>query len=166
MASEPTLCRIEESESLLHGRIESRTCFIYDGAKLVADKAKWGESLIVIDIRTKSEKKSDGSVAKERKMYITNLDESATVLNAVTRRHWLIESMHWTLDTGMMQDLIKRKRAKAARNLDTTQRTALAIMSFWRSKRKKIKDRTLGYAEIMRKCAMNFTFLMKVLSMN
>lgn len=75
---------------------------------MVADKEKWGTALTVVDIRTRSVKKSNGSVAEERRLYITDLKKDAKLLNDITRHHWMIESMHWSLDTGMRQDAIKR----------------------------------------------------------
>ena len=163
-SAEPLDCHSEEGV-LAHGRIESRICRTYDGADMVADKEKWGTALTVVDIRTRSVKKSNGSVAEERRLYITDLKKDAKLLNDITRQHWMIESMHWSLDTGMRQDAIKRHTKRGARNLDTIQRMALAIMSFWRSKRKRLRDRAAGYSEIMRNCSLNFAHLLNVIAL-
>lgn len=89
----------------------------------------------------------------------------ANVLNAISKKHWGIESYHWSLDTCQKQDGIKRKTAKAARNLDTIQRMCLSIISIWRRKRKKIKDRLKGYTEIVTKCSDNLNFLFDVMAL-
>ncbi len=47
------------------------------------------------------------------------------------RNHWSIESMHWGFDVNLLQDKVKRKSAKAARNLDTIQRIVCTIFSAW-----------------------------------
>lgn len=38
----------KEAPFLEHGRIESRTCPIYDGSELIAEHRKWNENLIVV----------------------------------------------------------------------------------------------------------------------
>lgn len=38
----------KEAPFLEHGRIESRTCRIYDGSELIADRKKWSGDLTVV----------------------------------------------------------------------------------------------------------------------
>ncbi len=45
--------------------------------------------------------------------------------------------MHRGLDVNLMQDKVKRKSAKAARNLDTIQRMVFSVFSIWKGLRKK-----------------------------
>lgn len=52
--------------------------------------------------------------------------------------------MHWNLDRNLRQDSIKRKAERAARNLDTIQRMVLALIDFWKNRRKKYQIRK-GY---------------------
>ncbi len=44
--------------------------------------------------------------------------------------------MHWGLDFNLLQDKIRRKSAKAARNLDTMQRIVYSVFSIWKGLRK------------------------------
>ena len=70
-------------------------------------------------------------------------------LGSLVRIHWSIESMHWLLDYNLLQDKVKRKSAKAARNLDTIQRIVHAVFSIWKGLRKKRDDKRRGMAELM-----------------
>ena len=71
--------------------------------------------------------------------------------------------MHWGLDVNLLQDKVKRKSAKAARNLDTIQRIVCSVFSIWKGLRKKRADKIKGMAELMRNVSMSFTRLMHFL---
>lgn len=153
-----------EGPCLEHGRIETRVCRIFRGEDLIADRDKWKGNLTVIEIRTASERKSDGQKSSERRFYISSFQGSAKRLGAIARMHWAIESMHWDLDRNLKQDSIKRKSARAARNLDTIQRTVLSILSIWKGKRRKVSDKKKGTAELIGDLSMNFTGIMRLLA--
>ena len=149
-----------EGTFLSHGRITTRTCRIYQGEDLIADKEKWNGSLTVIEIPVETIKKRDGKHTSEQRLYVTSLDADAMRLNAVTRMHWSIECLHWGLDRNLKQDSIKRKSERAARNLDTIQRIVLNLISVWKNRRKKVADKKKGVAELVRNIADSFTRLM------
>ncbi len=71
--------------------------------------------------------------------------------------------MHWGLDVNLLQDKVKRKSAKAARNLDTIQRMVYSVFSIWKGLHKKRSDKRKGVAELMRHVSMSFTQLMRFL---
>lgn len=85
-------------------------------------------------------------------------------IGKAVRSHWSIESMHWGLDFNLLQDSIKRKSTKAARNLDTLQRIVYSLFSIWRGRRKKLSDKSKGVAELMRYVSQSFTKLLHFLS--
>lgn len=58
---------------------------------------------------------------------------------------------------------IKRKSARAARNLDTIQRIVYSVFSIWRRRRKKKSDKRKGMAELMRHVSLCFTKLLHFL---
>ena len=72
--------------------------------------------------------------------------------------------MHWCLDVNLLQDSIKRKSLKAARNLDTIQRIVYSVFSIWKGLRKKRSDKKKGLAELMRYVSMSFTRLLRFLN--
>ncbi|MDE6415905.1 MAG: ISAs1 family transposase, partial [Duncaniella sp.] len=82
----------------------------------------------------------------------------------IVRNHWSIESMHWGLDVNLLQDKIKRKSSRAARNLDTIQRIVCSIFSVWKGRRKKKADKQKGMAELMRYISMSFSRLIRFLA--
>ena len=154
----------KEGPYLEHGRIESRICRIYRGEELIVDREKWNGNLTVIEILTSTEKKSDGRNTSEQRLYISSLDSSAERLSQITKQHWAIESMHWNLDRNLRQDSIKRKAERAARNLDTIQRMVLALIDFWKNRRKKISDKKKGTAQIIRELSVSFTNVLHFLA--
>ena len=114
------------------------------------------ESLII--------KKSTGVRTSEKRLYVSSLPTTMPRLSAIVRKHWSIESMHWGLDVNLLQDKIKRKSARAARNFDTIQRIVHSLFSVWKGRRKKKADKQKGMAELMRNILMSFTQLIRFLA--
>ena len=98
-----------EGPELGHGRIEERTYKVYDGLELITDKDKWGGNLTVVEFVSHCTKKSTGSETTETRLYVSNLLTETPYIGQLIRKHWSIESMHWGLDTNLLQDRIKRK---------------------------------------------------------
>ncbi len=152
-----------EGPELGHGRIETRTYRVYDGLEVIADKEKWGGNMTIIEYEADTVRKSTGAHTSEKRLYVSSLPTDTPALGAYVRDHWSIESMHWGLDVNLLQDRIKRKSSKAARNLDTIQRIVLSVFSIWKGLRKKRSDKRKGVAELMRHVSMSFTKLMRFL---
>lgn len=115
---------------LRHGRIETRTYRIYDGLGIIADKEKWGVNMTVVEYLADTVRKSTGEQTSEKRLYVSSIPTGTPLPGAYVRNHWSVESMHWGLDVNLLQDRIKRKYPKAARNLDTIQR--LIFNDFYR----------------------------------
>ena len=152
-----------EGPELGHGRIETRTYRIFNGLDIIADKEKWGGNMTIIEYESDTIKKSSGTQTAEKRLYVSSLPTDTPALGSLVRNHWSIESMHWTLDCNLLQDRIKRKSARAARNLDTIQRIVHSLFSIWKGLRKKREDKKKGMAELMRKVSMDFTKLLRFL---
>ncbi len=118
-----------ERPELGHVRIETRTYRVFDGLDIIADKEKWGGNMTVIEYESETVRKSSGARTSEKRLYVSSLPTSTPELGSLVRNHWAIESMHWTLDFNLLQDKIKRKSARAARNLDTIQRIVHSVFS-------------------------------------
>ncbi len=153
-----------EGPELGHGRIETRTYRVFDGFGAIADKSKWSGNLTIIEYESYTVRKSTGACTTEKRLYLSSLPAHTPKLGALVRNHWSIESMHWNLDTNLMQDRVKRKSAKSARNLDSIQRVVYSVFSIWRGLRKKRSDKRRGMAELMRNVSMSFTKLMRFLN--
>jgi predicted transposase YbfD/YdcC len=147
-----------------HGRIETRTYNVYDGLELIADKVKWGDNLTVVEFVSHCTKKSTGNETTETRLYVSSLPVDTPWIGMAVRNHWAIESMHWSLDFNLLQDSIKRKSYKAARNLDTLQRIVYSLFSIWKGRRKKHSDKAKGLAELMRNVSSSITKLLRFLS--
>lgn len=152
-----------EGPELSHGRIETRTYSIYDGLDIIADKEKWGGNMTVVEYESDTIKKSTGAHTSERRLYVSSMPTDTPALGSFVRNHWSVESMHWGLDRNLQQDRIKRKSARAARNLDTIQRMVHSVFSIWKCLRKKRADKKKGMAELMRLVSASFTRLMRFL---
>ena len=153
-----------EGSELGHGRIETRTYRVYDGLEIIADKEKWGGNMTIIEYESNTVKKSTGVRTAEKRLYMSSLPTATPALGAYVRDHWSIECMHWGMDVNLLQDRIKRKSTKAARNLDTIQRIVYSVFSIWKGFRKKRSDKRKGMAELMRYVSMSFTRLLRFLS--
>lgn len=158
----PVYSYTEEPE-LGHGRIEIRTYRVFDGLGIIADKEKWGDGMTIIEYESETVWKSPGSRTSEKRLYMSSLPVSTPALGSLVRNHWSIESMHWALDFNLLQDKVKRKSPRAARNLDTIQRIVHSLFSIWKGLRKKHSDKKKGMAELMRNVAMGFTGLLRFL---
>lgn len=119
--------------------------------------------MTIIEYKSSTIKKSTGVCTSEKRLYASSLPADTPKLGAIVRNHWAIESMHWQLDVSLLQDKVKRKSAKAARNLDTIQRMVCTIFSAWKGRRKKKIDKKKGLAELMRHISMSFTCLIRFL---
>ena len=146
-----------------HGRIETRTYRVFDGLDIIADKEKWGGNMTIIEYESETVRKKSGAHTSEKRLYVSSLPTSTPALGSLVRNHWSIESMHWALDFNLLQDRIKRKSAKAARNLDSIQRIVHSVFSIWKRLRKKRSDKKKGMAELMRYVSMSFTRLLRFL---
>ena len=146
-----------------HGRIETRTYRVFDGLDIIADKEKWGGNMTIIEYESETVRKKSGAHASEKRLYVSSLPTSTPALGSLVRNHWSIESMHWALDFNLLQDRIKRKSAKAARNLGSIQRIVHSVFSIWKRLRKKRSDKKKGMAELMRYVSMSFTRLLRFL---
>ena len=153
-----------EGPVLEHGRIETREYRAYDGHGIIADRDRWGGNLTVVEFLSETVRKSTGDRTSERRLYVSSLPPNAARLGSVIRKHWSIESMHWSLDCHLKQDGIKRKTTRSARNLDTLQRVVHALFSTWRRRRKKRADKARGTAELMRAISVSFTNLMRFMN--
>ncbi len=109
-------------------------------------------------------RKSTGAETTETRLYVSNLPVDTPWIGKAVRNHWSIESMHWGLDSNLLQDSIKRKSTKAARNLDTIQRIVYSLFSVWKGRRRKLSDKAKGLAELMRHVSSSITNLLRFLS--
>ena len=119
--------------------------------------------MTIVEYESDVVNKSTGKRSFEKRLYVTSLPTHTPRLRDIVRKHWSIESMHWGLDVNLLQDKIKRRTSKVARNLDTIHRIIYTVFSIWRRLRKNKTDRRKGTAEIMRHISASFTKLINFL---
>ena len=120
--------------------------------------------MTVVEYEADTVRKSTGVRTSEKRLYVSSLPADTPALGHFVRSHWSIESMHWGLDVNLLQDGIKRKSPRAARNLDTIQRIVFSVFSIWKGLRKKRADKNKGVAGLMRHISMSFTRLLRFLN--
>ena len=74
-----------------HGRVERRTCSVYDNLGHVEDAEKWVGLSAVLKVETEVYEKVSGKTTNECRFYITSLPADAALLNQRVRQHWAIE---------------------------------------------------------------------------
>ena len=146
-----------------HGRIHERHCRVFYGVDRISGMtAKFRDVCAVVEVTTHTVYKATGEENSQTRYYITSLKGSAQLMDYISRKHWGIENnQHWELDTLQGQDATKRKHPKAARNLDTLQKIAHAVIAY--TARKKLPGEISNSKEKMK---TQFKSLMTMASFN
>ena len=138
-----------------HGRIESRTCQVFNRIDMIENKDDWKNlrSIIRIDaIRKIAEKQTS-----ETRYYISSLNAEAADFNKFIRQHWGIEnSLHWTLDMVFREDEQRKRNGFAAENFAIVRKIALNLLKKENSKNMSLVTKRL-------KAAWDINFLLKIL---
>lgn len=71
--------------------------------------------------------KKTGEKSSETRYYITSLTKLAEAASSI-RKHWEVESMHWSLDVTFNEDRSMKRAKNAAYNYDSVCKIALNIL--------------------------------------
>jgi predicted transposase YbfD/YdcC len=105
------------------GRIEKRKCVSTDKIEWLADRQLWpGLKTIYAITRTVTKK---GATTTETGYYISSLPNDPENLLRVTRSHWMIESMHWSLDAIWHEDVSAIRSDNGNKTLNAMRKLAL-----------------------------------------
>ncbi|MDF5507225.1 ISAs1 family transposase, partial [Vibrio parahaemolyticus] len=110
---------------------------------------------IVVSIRQEEEVSKESELVV--KYYISSKDLNAKELLNATRSHWLVESMHWSLDTTFGEDSSRKRAEESAENFARIRQACLNML----------KSETPLKASVKHKramCAMDSEYLLKVLA--
>lgn len=122
------------------GRIERRTCWQTDRIGWFEDLGKWPglRSVVMVEAERTARDPETGEwkTSSERRLYVSSLKVDPDLALAATRRHWGVESMHWTLDVIFGEDYCRARRMHAAENRATVRRIALCAANRWRRRHK------------------------------
>jgi predicted transposase YbfD/YdcC len=138
-----------------HGRIETRTCKVYNKIEMLEDVEKWPEFKSVIQVTAQREIKEKESI--ETRLYISSLDHDAKAFNEYIRQHWGVENnLHWTLDMTFREDEQRKRDKFAAQNFAIIRKIALNLLKQEDSKKISLKTKRL-------KAGWDNNFLLKIL---
>ena len=146
LAASPRLfAKHEEPAEKNSGRVEKRTCWQTDYVGWLENIDEWYglRSVIMVEAERGARNAETGEweTATERRLYISSLEVDPKKALEATRKHWGVESMHWTLDVTYGEDYCRARTKHAAANRATVRRMALSLTLPWAMRNKcGIKD--------------------------
>ena len=140
-----------------HGRIEIRRCWTVrpkQYKKCFRNLADWKklETIVMIESIREMKKKT----TREVRYYISSCPCDARALLRASRKHWGIESMHWTLDVTFREDESRIRKGDGPQNIAMLRHLALNTLK----KYSAVKDSIAGK---MQKAALSDIFRTKLL---
>lgn len=122
------------------GRIEKRTCWQTDHIGWFENIGEWHglRSIIMVEAErsVRNAETGEWETSTERRLYASSLKVDAKLANEVTRKHWGVESMHWTLDVTYGEDYCRARTKHAAANRAAVRRIAASLTIPWARRRK------------------------------
>jgi len=112
-----------------HGRIETRRCWLVQGAALdwLWQKEEWAGLSSIGAVE--SERRIGEKVTRETRYFISSLRGSVKKFARAVRAHWGIENrLHWALDVAMGEDECGIWQDHAPENLATLRKIALNLL--------------------------------------
>lgn len=130
------------SQDLGHGRVEKRTCSVYNDLSHLETKQDWKGLQRFVKIESEVFCKSTAKTTIEKRFYISNLKVSANKFNQLIRQHWSIENqLHWVLDVSFGEDSSKKRTGNSAENLNIIFKSALTLLKKEKSLKKSISQK-------------------------
>lgn len=109
-----------------HGRNEIRKYYLAEDINWLSMKKEWkGLKSIGMAIR---ECEVKGKKTIEKRYFISSLNCSAEKFGQAVRKHWGIESMHWSLDVTFSEDKSRVRKDYGPENLAMLKRIALNML--------------------------------------
>jgi len=152
-----------------HGRIQTRQVWVSTDVKPLGHdllKAWPGlASLIVVESTRRGVREPKSKASYERRYYISDhAHTDAKFFADGIRKHWGVESMHWSLDVGMNEDQSRVRVGKGAENLSRLRRIAINKLKDWQPKKPNGKPLKIGLKLKQQMCGWNPKCLFEVLS--
>ncbi len=124
-----------------HGRIEKRTCRVYNEMSHIENKEKWKKLKTIVTIESEVFNKTSGESTTELRYYISSIPQNAKLLNNSIRDHWSVENnLHWTLDVEFGEDKSRKRAGNAAENNNIALKVAMTLLL--NDKSKKVSKRS------------------------
>jgi predicted transposase YbfD/YdcC len=140
--SEPSSQTQQEEKD--HGRMETRSCFVYDDLSLMESSGRWPSIQSMIKIESKRYIYSTGKHERQTRFYISSMRLSARKAAECIRSHWGIENrLHWLLDVSFDEDQSRKRVGYSAQNFSIITRIALNLLKADKTQKRSIRGKRL-----------------------
>jgi predicted transposase YbfD/YdcC len=100
-----------------HGRIERRTYYMTEDIDWLEGKDVWPGMKSIGAVTSHVINTSTGESTEETRYFISSLGVSVERFAYAVRKHWGVESMHWSLDKTFNEDGRRSRKNNSAKNL-------------------------------------------------
>ena len=142
-----------------HGRIETRRCIVSSEINWLTQKEQWAGLKTIAMIEETQE--INGKISTEQRFFISSLPANAEQVAKAVRSHWLVESMHWTLDVVFNEDASRVRKDHAPENMGLIRHIVVNMLS---NAKKTLKN--LGPKAMRKKAGWDNTTLERILKQN
>ena len=121
---------VSESEEVDkgHGRVETRSCKVYEPTEWIRQNHEWKGLQSIVKITAVRWNAVSKEEAVETRWYISSLDSKADFIRYI-RGHWGVEnSLHWVLDMSFGEDRQRKRAGMAAENFALVRKFSLNIL--------------------------------------
>ncbi len=129
-----------------HGRIEKRTCEVFNDLRHIKSLDKWEDLVSVVKVTSEVFHKSSGLETTDERFFISNLN-CAKAINAGARSHWSVENnLHWSLDVTFQEDFSKKRIGYQVENFNVLLKIVLTILKKDTSTKISLKNKRMKAA--------------------
>jgi predicted transposase YbfD/YdcC len=100
-----------------HGRIERRTYYMTEDIDWLEGKDEWSGLRSIGAVQSHTVNTTTGESTEETRYFISSLGVSVERFAYAVRKHWGVESMHWSLDRTFNEDGRRSRKNNSAKNL-------------------------------------------------
>ena len=121
---------VSESEEVDkgHGRVETRSCKVYEPTEWIRQNHEWKGLQSIVKITAVRWNAVSKEETVETRWYISSLDSKADFIRYI-RGHWGVEnSLHWVLDMSFGEDRQRKRAGMAAENFALVRKFSLNIL--------------------------------------
>lgn len=141
------------------GRVTTRRCsVIHHLDTFIPEAHRFAQSQTVIQIETERFDKKTQKTSRDKRYYISDLNQNAQHFNMVIRQHWSIENnLHWYLDVVLNEDNDRKRTKNLATNFALIRKMSLNLLLEYK------QNQAISLKRIQSKALMNVTYLHNII---